>query len=71
MKQTKDNSELSVAVLNTRASFSGEKKSENMPCILRHGETCLMKLFEVFGLHVSAMLAVQNVMSLTVRNGLL
>lgn len=70
MKQTKDNSELSVAVLNTRASFSGNK-SENMPCILHHGETCLMKLSEVFGLHVSAMLVVPNIRILTVRHGLL
>ncbi len=30
MKQTKDNSELSVAVLNTRASFSGGKKKYAM-----------------------------------------
>lgn len=69
MKQTKDTSELSVAVLNTRASFSG-KKCENMPRILHRGETCLMKLSDVFGLHVSAMLVVQNLRTLTVRNDL-
>ncbi len=69
MKQTKDNSELNVAVLNTRHHFL--KKSENMPCILHHGETCLMKLSEVFGLHISVMLVVQNRRILTVRHGLL
>lgn len=34
-----------------------------MQHILHHGRTCLMKLFDVFGPYISAVLAVQKIRS--------